>query len=379
MLKFPAKALSPPIEDFLEQVGSSPDPMLAMPIRLEHGGGFGGEVHALQAIATWATLTEKRRRTLRLPPAFSEGSHSQERFSSTLPGMAAIYYSDLIESGALKLDRYRALELVAPRVAAMKSEAFGNTIRGQGVALCCFAGARSEFLPALYSHPRLGAVRTISDIRVLISRILHQFGGRVSKSLNEGQLDYISDLTYQLFANADEHGAYGVDGNRYETAIRGLCIRHTTVSEQGVFGADGAFQAYLNRLLVVEPNHGPLRLVEISIFDTGPGMGLRWLAERTGVKSYEEVTVEEELEAVKTCFQKHMTTKAGKYSGQGLSMALAAMRRLGAFMTLRTGRLSLYQDLMRGDTSEFVPSNRFPKRRLELISGTGYTICFRVR
>ena len=49
-------------------------------------------------------------------------------------------------------------------------------------------------------------------------------------------------------------------------------------------------------------------------------------------------------------------------------------------MTLRTGRLSLYQNFSRSDTIEFQPSNRFPKlKRPPEIVGTGYSICFRVK
>jgi hypothetical protein len=367
------------LEDFLQTNEMERASALSMPIRFEYGAGFGGEAHAVQAIATWAALAGGNSKILRMPSAFNQGEHTRERFASTLPGMAGIYFSDAVESGDFTLSRYQALELVAPRVAAMKSESFGDTVRGQGVALCCFASAKSEFLPVLYTQPRLGAVRAVSDIRVLIERLLHHLGERISRSINYVQLDHLASLVYQLFLNADEHGAYGVDGNRCESAIRGISIKHTVVSRDGVHGADGGLQFYLNRILLQEPDQENIRLVEISVFDTGPGMALRWLGERGGVSSYDDISVEAELDAVRTCFRKHMTTKSGKFYGEGLSMALRAMKQLGAFMTLRTGRLSLFQDFMHRDTVDFAPTSRFPNRELRPIYGTGYTICFRVR
>jgi hypothetical protein len=61
-------------------------------------------------------------------------------------------------------------------------------------------------------------------------------------------------------------------------------------------------------------------------------------------------------------------------------MALMAMRSLNAFMTLRTGRLSLYQDLSRSDSAEFAPKNRFANlKRPAEIAGTSFSICFRVK
>ena len=93
-----------------------------------------------------------------------------------------------------------------------------------------------------------------------------------------------------------------------------------------------------------------------------------------------EISHDEELAAVQTCFNKHATTKASQFKGQGLSMALMALKRLDAFMTLRTGRLSLYQDFSRSDTTEFEPRNRFPKlKRPPEVAGTGYSICFRLK
>lgn len=47
---------------------------------------------------------------------------------------------------------------------------------------------------------------------------------------------------------------------------------------------------------------------------------------------------------VKTCFDKHATTKASTNFGQGLTATGMALERLEAFMTLRTGRVSLYQE-----------------------------------
>ena len=123
-----------------------------------------------------------------------------------------------------------------------------------------------------------------------------------------------------------------------------------------------------------------MRLVELSVFDTGPGMGLRWLSETKGHTRYSDFDTEEELSAIQTCFEKHSTTKASQFSGLGLTMALMAMKRLNAFMTLRTGRVGLYQDFSVEKTQSFKPRSRFgPRQRLSEIAGTAYTIWFRVR
>jgi hypothetical protein len=239
-------------------------------------------------------------------------------------------------------------------------------------------------------------VREVGDFRILVGRMLKQLGSHTAAALNEGQLDFISALIYQLFLNADEHGSFDPSGSRYEHAMRGIAIRTTAVADISALvrlaGDDTALRAYLVRLSLPrseralstpqpeKPPIAPIQLLEISVFDTGPGLGLRWLADTAGRTAYSEFSVEEEFEAVQACFAMHSTTKASQFFGQGLSMALHAMKRLSAFMTLRTGRLSLYQDLSRSDTVEFKPKNRFAKgETLPAIAGTGYTISFRVK
>lgn len=394
MHQFPANALPRSLETFLEEVREQPNQPMRMPILLRFGGSFGGGTHAVQVIASWA-VSAQAGPELHLPREFALQEHTRERFASTLPGMAALYFSNSIRCGEVEFDRFRALMAVAPRVQAMQDQVFRDTLRGQGAALCCFSGAKNEFLRSLYSLPEPGQVRDVSEFRVLLSKMLHT-GAAASRALTEGQLDYLSGLVYQLFLNSDEHGAYSPDGMRMERSVRGISVRHTSVSDIGALmkmaSDDAPLKTYLLKLgfqkntgvgelgSMQKIPGGPMHLVEISVFDTGPGIGLHWLSQKEGRCSYSDFSLSEEIEAVQTCFQKHATTKASQFFGQGLSSALTAMKRLNAFMTLRTGRLSLYQDFSRPEAMEFKPKNRFPSSGgVPEISGTGYTICFRVK
>ena len=393
MLRFPANAMASPLEGFLQEVRQTPPQSLMMPIQFHASSGLGGAVQAVQAIATWARVCSPER-AIRLPRDFASNDNSRARFASTLPGMSALYFSNSILSGSEPYSRLKALEAVVPRISAMQSGDFRNTLRGQGSALCCFMGAKNEFLHPLYSKPATGEVRDQADFRILVTRILDDLGIHPT-AFTEIQKDYLCGLIYQLFLNADEHGSFNENGERYPLGLRGISIRLTTfphiLSLISQAGDDDALKYFISKLALADPKVSQTRssnatssdstqILELCVFDTGPGLGLRWLAEKEGRFSYKNISFDEEFEAVQTCFKKHATTKVSQFKGEGLSMALKALTQLNAFVALRTGRLSLYQDLSKKGTSEFQPVHRFPKmKELAEIAGTSYSIYFRMR
>ena len=394
MLRFPTNALASTLEDFVTEMRSVPDETIRMPLKLELGGGLGGAVHAAQVLGTWSRLGAEPKH-LGLSRFFADSEDSRDRFVSTLPGMAAVYFAQSLDCEGTAFSRLEALGSFAKRVEAMQMENFTETLRGVGAGLVCFGGARNEFLKPLYGQPEQGGVRDEGGFRKLVPRLLGSLSGGVLESLDEGQLDYLSALVYQLFLNADEHGSDDVFGARYRRSIRGVSVRTTAL--QGITGLiqelddDFALKAFLvKRAGVAHPDHSPegraaaklakpglTQFVEISIFDTGPGLGLRWLAKEIGAKTYADFSVDRELRAVKTCFDKYATTKASNTFGQGLTSAVMALEKLEAFMMLRTGRVSLYQDFSVNRGRKFAPRPRFLKALPE-VAGATFTICFRV-
>jgi hypothetical protein len=394
MLRFPANALASTLEDFVAEMRSAPGEAVRMPLKLELGGGFGTAIHAAQALATWARLGPVLQ-PLVISRHFAESVDSRDRFVSTLPGMAAAYFAPSLDCEGISVSRSEALGCFARRVDAMQQENFAETLRGVGTGLCCFGGARNEYLKPLYGHIGQGGVRDETGFRKLVPRLLGSLGGGVLEKLTEGQLDYLSALVHQLFLNADEHGSDDVTGSRYKRSLRGVTVRMTPL--RGIHSLirelddDFALKSFLaKRVAVIQPDHsaegravakvatpGLAQFVELSIFDTGPGLGLRWLAKRAGAQSYADFSVEQELTAVLECFEKYATTKASNTFGQGLTSAVMALERLEAFMMLRTGRVSVYQDFSVHRGRKFAPRPRFLKALPE-VAGATFTICFRV-
>lgn len=397
MLTFPTNALADSLEKFLEDIHNGPGQALRSPIKLDWGGPVGGAIQGVQVISTWAQMPGANR-TLRLSGSFAQNEVTRERFASTLPGMAALYFSKSIESDGETFSRFKALESVGRRVHAMQSGDLLDTLRGPGVALCCFGGAKNEFLRALYEQPSPLHVRSLPDFTVLMHKLLQAAGDSSTRAVSDGQIAYLSALVHQLFLNAEEHGSYDVNMMRLDEMMRGIVLRVTPVGRATSFVAasasDSPLRTYISRLAfgnrlpkgqgrspnsTEAENSKPLWLVELSVFDTGPGLAMRWLSEKEHITDAAQITPEKELEAVMTCFGKHSTTKDSSFRGEGLNVALRSMRQLQAFMTLRTGRYSLYQDFSRGGdpAMDFKPKHRLVRRHvLNRIEGTAYNITF---
>ena len=397
MLNFPKNAFPAHVDEFLEQLVDGGAQPLSVPKELDNEGAFGAAPLAVQAIASWARRPETQK--VQLPDEMGSSDLERANFAASLVGMGAMYFADEVEAGPHKWMRFDALRAVTPYVMAMNRGDFSSASHRRQAGLVCFAGARAEFLNPLYAKPELGAVREATDFRVLLRRVLKSLDPSLPAQLNDGQHELLSAMLHQLFQNTDEHGAFDAEGRKYSRAMRGVFVRLTTLQSihtlMADVGEDVPLKAFLSKAIVFRPQEQlrsaadgkeaskagqPLHFLELSVFDTGPGMALKWLSKSSGARKYDDFSEEDELEALKACFKKHATTKMVQNSGIGLPMALMAMKRLNAFMALRTGRMSLYQDFSAASTDAFDPKPRGGTKELSApeIAGTSYTIVFKV-
>lgn len=398
MISLSSQASFSALEDFMHQVRQFPGQSLRLPMQVRRGGAFSFSAVALQSIATWARLGASPRQLV-VSPQFATGENTRDRYSGTLFGMAGLYFADEVLSGKTPLSRSERLASVTPRVFAMQDYRYRDTLRGQNALLCCFERARLEFIHSLYAIPRRGTVdsttvRSEADFQIVLTRLLDACAAGVSSSLTEVQMGVLSQLVHQLFKNADVHTQTDANGVLSDTGMRGLQVRVVTIGDDEAFADfvadDRALHAYLIKIAqrdVIREDGGgvkrtkltkwdPITFVEISVFDTGPGLALRWLSKKEGLARYADFDEKKEREAILSCFELHATSHSGGMKGDGLTIALNAMKSLQAFMYLRTGRLALFQDFSSGNKTDFSPRNRYGVRRLAETVGATYSICF---
>lgn len=395
MISLPKDSTPATLEEFLREIRAAPGQSLRLPVTTERGGVFGFSALAIQAVLTWARL-HPGPRVLHVAPSYATDESTRTRFAASPYGMGALYFAQEVRSGATIISRNEALNDVAPHVNAMQTLDYRSTVRGAGAFLCCFQGARNEFLNALYIRRKRGTntdvtVRGHSGLTAVLSNMLEAAQTGLSKKIGETHLSSLSALVYQLFNNADIHTAADESGNIYESGLRGIQLRlhrFTGLDDiENYVRGDAKLANYLMKVAMLTPNRakgsapGAPRtsstFIEVSVFDSGPGLSLRWLAAKRGMSSYADMTLSEELEGVRKCFELHSTTQSSGFVGDGLVIARRSMVHLKAFMALRTGRLSLIQDFSSKDQQAFNPQHRFVKTPLlSEIAGASYTICF---
>lgn len=393
----PMESTPATLEEFLRAVRAGPGQSLRLPVRVDRGGVFGFSALAIQTVLTWARLHDGHR-VLNLASSYATDSSTRTRFAASPHGMAALYLANAVTCGETVLSRGDVLADVAPYVSAMQSLDYRSTVRGTGALLCCFQGAQNEYLSALYSKQRRGTARTptvrsLSTLSGVVRDMLDASHVGLGQKIGDANLEVLSGLVYQLFNNADIHTVTSVDGDVYSLGLRGIQLRTHRFTGLGEIERyvrdDHRLANYLRKVAVQTsskasamakaPSPRPSTFVELSVFDSGPGLALRWLSAKTGQRQYSEISLAEELESVHKCFSLHSTTQGSGNVGDGLAIAISAMRQLKAFMALRSGRLNLLQDFSSKDHGDFEPQHRFTKKPLLAeIAGASYTICFPV-
>lgn len=385
IVDFPEISLPFHLEAFLQDANLRNENEFALPSSLYLDGGLGSAAQAVQVLSQLALNTGDRLRIRSIDEKLGT-DEERRKFVESLHGIASLYFATEARFSGNTFERSELRRMLVPRLLAMRSQNYKATQDTHSASLCFLIGSKNEFLPSIYSSPKPGCVRPRSDFIVAFRRMLQSLSvEKDEKFLTEGAENYFNALVHELFLNADEHGSIDSKGNRLRQGMRGMHMRLTNMASSPEVARDAGDDHALRLYLASLPLHGSFKteenitLLEMSVFDTGPGMGLSWLSRTTGANAYTDFPLSDELEAVKTCFKKQATTRSSLVRGQGLPTVLKALNKLDAFMTVRTGRTSLYQDFSLVDSEEFRPNQRFSTDELPLISGTSFTVWFRIK
>ena len=373
MIKFSRETTRRFIEAQYAQLDGTEGSELSVAPSFATEGGFGIDAALIQFLAAWG---RKRPDPTLISAGAPEGAVFQG-LAAMPHGMAAIYFAKTLKFRNSALSSPQNSEsYLRPSIDAARSWALGKTMKAAGVHLSCLSGTANEFILPLYSNETADSLRTRQGFRHLTQLVFAAFARYQVQRLREGDLILISSLLHELFQNAHQHARFDERGDGYKRNHRGIIAREFRYrgGEDNVAGYE-VLNRYFGRIAArkrsFRPNQteskerfnavlsGVSRLerpvpttnfFEITVYDSGPGLARHW-AWRKYRRTLENISVNDEFELVKKCFEVHNTTKSGHGYGEGLTGAVDCLARLRAFMLLRTGRLTVYQDFSTDDAA----------------------------
>ncbi|BBA43230.1 MULTISPECIES: hypothetical protein [Burkholderia] len=386
MITFPSATSLRDIEGAYELLSESP--ALRLETSLRFGGNVGVPGSLMQFLAEWSRTIEHP--TLR--PYGRGSTDAQEALAKEPHGMAAAYFSEIIETGADEpLSTREALANAVPRIEAMQNGNFRGTMHGRGAFLGCFARAKNEFLIPLYSRPEVGAVRSRDDFVNLTSRLIAACAPTAGQKMTEASRVALGTLLYELFRNTDEHATTDEQGRPYVKSLRAVMAKFISYEAKDAADhlgeEDPPLAFFLMHNIANRRKYANAEgkreaskqtsLLELTVVDTGPGLARRWLSRHGQAgEEIQSVSIDEEVSLVRKCFELHATTKTTAGSGGGLSHVLQTLQQLNAYLRLRTGRVCLTQDFsVPKEQVSFEPKHWLKDRpELPMAAGACYSI-----
>jgi hypothetical protein len=329
-------------EDFLRRVEAGSVGDLWIPTRGKHQAA-GGEAAFVQALATWANTAH---------PAplitYAQGPEDKiqiDRLIRRLYGLVSILVADTIMS-IRKSDLTEILQHAAlGRLATLQSESPEGGSRGPQLEIVCIDHLAQSYPKSFYLRDQedVSQVKKLPAFNKFAEAVVSELVPDMSDSLKDRFVYAFGGVLHELFRNTDEHGRANDRGDVPAKSVRGFHARRHSISPETLVAltADSAPLAeYCRRLRPPRATNRDIQLIELSVFDTGPGM-----AASLASQPLDTISSEEELNLVSRCFLENVSRKSLSSAGLGLPMVIDLLRERNGFLRLRTGRLALFCDL----------------------------------
>ncbi len=207
----------------------------------------------------------------------------------------------------------------------------------------------------LYPSQTPDGLLELADFQQLLDRLVRTVSPELAPawiSAKTALREALATIVAETFKNTHDHARREVDLSDVSQSLRGIYARYYSLdeiarlsSESRSVGVSPALQfarAFLPAATapgIRTPTVRPVRgVLEISVFDAGPGMAAKWLR-----RNVQGVPIGEQLDAVISCFTKGSTTTGTQGRGYGLAKVLVKLRELHGFVGIRTNQLQVYR------------------------------------
>jgi hypothetical protein len=352
---------------------------LLIPTKGKHHAA-GGEASFVQALATWANAIPAA--TLRTY-ATALDDVQIERVTSRLYGLVATLLADRImgraDSDLTETFRRSALY----RLDELQSARPATASRGPQVEVLCVDHVAKSHPVSFYELDEEGvaSVRRLPTFNEFVRTIVIPtiVPAQLRRAIRPGTETALGAALHELFRNTDEHGRGDDLGDMRRKSIRGIHARRHSIAPDALVAlttSSPPLAEYCRRLSPARAGNRDVQLIELAVFDAGPG-----LAASLAGRPIEQLTVDEEQEKTISCFRDYVSRKPSSSSGLGLPTVINVLRRQKGFLRVRTGRTALYSDLSLESSAAFgMPPNLrhwfSDGRAVAPVAGTLFTLLF---
>ena len=344
------------LHEALKEIHSSSCIGMVLPSSLMGRGGLGLEGELIQIIATWLRHSETRDLSLclRAMDLDDRSSFLYDTFAARMSEKISLLDQDVITKNYFLKDAYN-------KYRSLLNLDFESAARDGYLIIPCFSAKLSnkEFNSPLYENGRLIEKDRFFDLmKSVLNTVVKEKGclDFINRYIND-----ICSIVYELFENTHKHGRFDIYGNRIVENCRAIIFNFQKVdldfmSRQagGGITLEPRFHVFaMNSSAWIEKNQRKLPILDITILDCGAGF-----ASNTTKRQVEDLTEVEEINAVKSCFNKYRTSSSNSAAGGGLTDVLIMLQRLMGRMRLRTGRLTMGKSFYdSGDPENFTEAD----------------------
>lgn len=305
---------------------------------------LGGVPALIQSLITWS----KKNPSGRIVTYISRQEDAERHLKNLVVqdhGLTGIVEAaDVVMQDQKTSVRTQAREFADVRIEAMEASV-EKAARGPKVFLLCEDATSKAFLSAFYfptGSPDKD-IRGFEDFGELARALLLRTAkfNPSAKAVPVHNANQLGIILHELFENTHLWARKECDGTWVKRSIRGLRFQLHNMTEAEFRRSAMESPPLLGYLSRLQPRPlGRHWLVEMSIFDSGPGLAQRIREGRLAIRD----PITKEYDAVIDCLRLHSTSSLQSHRGIGLYLVLNMLSDLRGFLRVRTGRLALYRD-----------------------------------
>lgn len=362
MINFPGNITIEACEKIIaDMVNGKNSEVLQLPVKTKgYAISFGGLASAIQAVNTWARISNVR--ALKLTKGESINA-VEDMINKPHKFVAGMFAKSIMLANEAEVDLRPQINSAAKQAIENQAQSQFGQQRG---GLCWFAFvdhsskgfdpnfyiAKADAIPEPRQPEQFKAI-----IQKMIGKAMAAPGG--GKDIAADDLDALGRIFYELFLNTHEHGTRDrIRKTWLKPGVRIVYVQGINFSKIRTKGAIENQPILSHYFQAVSKRHmtdGQSRFVEIGIVDSGLGYCDRWVADKQSGEKYENITIEDEYSIFKQCFNFRQTSTSKDSKGNGLPIVMDRLTKLGGFMRIRSGRLGLFRNFI---SSPYLPGEQ---------------------